>query len=340
MNMAGTDRRRLVCLAALFLGAVALNGCMFVNAHFTVQHDGSTDAAVEIGILKAALEGEEGGAETTLGEALEEGRWQKPEEFDRGQYRVTAVKGHAGPGESLFKPGTPDVPSFGRETHLLTTVYSFTMPLHVQPPTPQEGPEAQQPPAAGGDDQRMQEMFGALAALMSAQDQNLRFACTLPGEIASSNGTQVAPDTVAWALNLSGAGLPEGGELRATSRLINWRVVGEVGDALMRRGREDLVLPLVAGAQRGIIPDPITANPAAQAVDLELYTQILEVMVALDGLVGKELTDQIMVALKLNVDRPDPQALAVIAAKVASPAFAEAVSRAAVDNVVWKLLEP
>lgn len=337
--MAVTDRNRLIVLGALLLGAAALNGCMSVNAHFTMHHDGATDALLEVGILKAALEGEGAEGEMNVTEALEEGRWEEPVEFDRGEYRVTSVKGHAGPGERLFKEDTPDVPSFTSETHLLTTLYSFAMPLHIEPPTAE--PVAEPPAQPQGEGMEgMGQMFGELAAAMVGEGEAFRFTCALPGRIVTSNGKQVAPGTATWGLSLSGAGLPEGGEMQATSRLVNWQVIGAVGAALVEMGRDDLVLPLVFGAQRGIVPDPATNDPLGGEIDLPLYVQVLDIMVALDALVGEELTDRAMVALKLNADEPDRQAVAIVAGKVAAEDFAATVNQWALDSLVRKLQEP
>ncbi|MCD6360259.1 MAG: hypothetical protein J7M38_05280, partial [Armatimonadetes bacterium] len=150
----------------------------------------------------------------------------------------------------------------------------------------------------------------------------------------------VGPGKVAWDVGLSGEGIPESKELQAASRLINWEVIGTVGTSLVEMGRDDLVQALIRGAQRGMVPDPVTDNPPGGEIDLPLYVQILDIMVALDNLVGETMSDRIMQRLKLNVDEPDRDVVAAIAKKVTAEDFAATLNEAAVDSLVNVLQAP
>ena len=343
--MAGIDGRRLLLMAALLLGVAALQGCMFLNAHFELKPDGAVDAMMEVGVLKEAMEGDME-AEITPPDDLEEGQWEEPVESERDEWHVTTLRGHAAPGERLFREGAEEVPEFTIERHLLTTVYGFNMPVKFESNVKQ--PVDVQPDQGGADDQQqggeemeqLGEMLGDLATVMAGEGAPFHFYCTLPGEIASTNGRMVGPGKVAWDVGLSGEGIPESKELQAASRLINWEVIGTVGTSLVEMGRDDLVQALIRGAQRGMVPDPVTDNPPGGEIDLPLYVQILDIMVALDNLVGETMSDRIMQRLQLNVDEPDRDVVAAIAKKVTAEDFAATLNEAAVDSLVNVLQAP
>ena len=354
--MVSTDVGKLGVLCALLLGASALSGCLFVDAHFTLQPDGATDAVMEIGVLKQMMEGEGAQAEMNLDENLVKENWTEPVELDRDEWHVTRATGHAAAGQRLFVEGTPDVPQFGTERHLLTTMYGFSMTFQPESGPAQpvgegdqegQGAQAEQPaPGAGegqgGEAQPEQDMGQALeqlAAMMAASgQQGLRFAVTLPGEIVDSNGISASPDTVAWKLGLTGEGAPEGGMMTARSRLINWPVMGAMCQALTAAGRDDLALPLIDAARRGVVPDPATDSTSIEGVNVPMYAQMLDAMVALDQMVGSAYADQVLAGLGFGADSPDPQMVARVAAKIAQGDFAAGAREGLVSGLVKALL--
>ncbi|MGC9317862.1 MAG: hypothetical protein ACP5KN_07500, partial [Armatimonadota bacterium] len=99
-------------MAAATLAVLGLlGGCMFIDGRFAMAPDGSVDARLEAGVLKSMME--QGGGDFTadLGKGLAEGRWQE-EEYDRDQWHVKAMVGHAGPGQSLFTEEARVTPKF------------------------------------------------------------------------------------------------------------------------------------------------------------------------------------------------------------------------------------
>ncbi len=325
MNMASTSLTRLGLLAALLLGAVALNGCMFLDAQFTMLADGGQDAMMEVGILKQMAEGEGAEGELDIGaEAVAEENWEEPVEFDRGEWQVTMLKGHADAGDSLFKDDAEAQPEFAMVGHRFTTVYQFTMVMEGAPvmepvaDAPAEGDVEVEVEGMEG----MNEAFEGLAEAVMGSGRPLRFSCSLPGKIVSGNGEAIAPDTMQWAMGLSGEGVPEDQTLRASSRLINWEVIGAVGSAMVEAGRHDLVLPMISAAQRGVIPDPLTDEPLGGEFDFPLYQQILDIMVTLDGLVGEEMADRVMIGLALNADAPDAALVTRVYERISADEYA------------------
>ena len=89
-----------------------------------------------------------------------------------------------------------------------------------------------------------------------------------------------------------------------------------------------------------MVPDPVTDNPPGGEIDLPLYVQILDIMVALDNLVGETMSDRIMQRLQLNVDEPDRDVVAAIAKKVTAEDFAATLNEAVVDSLVNVLQAP
>ncbi len=341
--MAHTNVRKVALLVVLLLGVVSLNGCLFVDAHFTRGADGSTDALMEMGILKAVLEADENGGEINMdGEGLVKENWEEPQEFDRGEWHVTAMKGHAAAGESLFAEDSPASPEFTSELRLLTTVHGFALKIET------EGLVAADDAAADEDVnvevegfEGLDEMMGDLAGMMGDGGKPMRFSCTLPGVVFEHNGNLTSGDTVAWQFGLSGEGIPEGEVLSARSRLINWEVIGALGSSLVEGGRHDLVMPLISGAQRGIIPDPeVAGDPLEGELNIGPYVKILDIMVALDGLVGEEMTDQVMVGLGLNGNEPDAAMVERVLGRLSAEDYATDINGGIAGGMVQSLSAP
>lgn len=341
--MASTKVGKLVLLAVMLLGVVSLNGCLFVDAHFTRGADGSTDATMEMGVLKAVLDADENGGEMNMNaEGLVKENWEEPQEFDRGEWHVALLKGHADAGDSLFEEGDMSSPEFTSEQRLLTTIHGFSLKVET------EGLVGADDAAADEDVNEevegfegLDELMGDMAGMIGEGGKPMRFSCTLPGVVFEHNGNLTSGDTVAWQFGLSGEGMPEGEVLSARSRLINWEVIGAVGSSLVEGGRHDLVMPLIAGAQRGIIPDPeVRGNPLDGEVDLGMYENILDIMVALDGLVGEEMTDQVMVGLGLNGNKPDAAMVERVLARLSAEDYAGEVNEGIAGGMVQSLSAP
>jgi len=54
------------------------------------------------------------------------------------------------------------------------------------------------------------------------------------------------------------------------------------------------------------VPDPIVSDPMSAQLNPTMYAQALEIMVALDGVVGDETATKVMCRLGLNADEVDP----------------------------------
>jgi len=341
--MGDTNIRKLALLVVMLLGVASLNGCLFVNAHFTRGASGGTDAIVEMGVLKAILEADEVEGDMNIGdEGLVKENWEEPQEFDRGEWHVTLMKGHAEAGESLFKEESGSgPPEFTSEKRLFTTVHGFALRVPTEGLATDDDADEEEVNVEVEGFEGLEEMMGDLAGMMAGGGEPMRFACTLPGVVFEHNGNLTSSDTVGWQFGLSGEGIPEGEVLSARSRLINWEVIGAVGSTLVEGGRHDLVLPLIAGAQRGVIPDPIVAgDPLSGEVDVPLYVNILDIMVALDGLVGEEMTDQVMVGLGLNGDEPDAAMVERVLGRLSAEDYATDVNEGIADGMVQTLGAP
>ncbi|MGI5819822.1 MAG: hypothetical protein ACOX9R_17200 [Armatimonadota bacterium] len=318
-----------IILAGLALAALSVaGGCIFVDAQFSMAPDGATSARMEAGVLRTAAEHGGGDFTTDLGETLTEGRWVELEPFERGQWQVQAWEGNAAPGESLFVEGDAPRPEFGMEQHLLSTVYTFEMAL---PDGPVVGtPEAADPPPPavepapemeGDGEPQMEgmEQFGAamgemMAMMMTTGDAGLRFSVELPGEIAATNGELASPSRAAWKIGLT-EDEPPHESLIARSRLLNWPVIGKLGGQMAQMGRADLVPALIAGARRGVMPDPASADPMSEELNTLMYVQALEIMIALDEAVGEQIATEVMITLGLG-DDPGPATVEEIAVRL------------------------
>ncbi|MEA3401192.1 MAG: hypothetical protein U9R79_08125 [Armatimonadota bacterium] len=345
-------------VAAAALTALALlGGCMFIDGQFAMAPDGSVDARLEAGVLKSMAERGEGDFTTDLGSELAEGKWQE-EEYDRGQWHVKAMVGHAGPGESLFTEDAEVAPEFSSTTHLLTTRYEFAMQF---PEEKLEAAFSSGPPAAGEaegeqaegeteeeDEQaedemqmeineQMQEAFGQMMTMMmSSGDAGLRFSVQLPGEVVESTGELVGPGRVAWRMDLT-AEEPPFTRLHAVSALPNWPNVGRLGGELVEAGRWELVPVLIAAVRRGVVPDPAVDQPMEAEMDAQLYATILEIMVALDQAVGEANADAIMVALGLDKADVDPAFVQEVAEKATREGFAASIDQDVTEQVLDEL---
>jgi len=341
-------RKLLMGLVAASL-VVSVGGCIFLDAQFEVGVDGSTDATFEVGILKSVMEMGEGEDPTTgINEGLAEGKWER-EEFDRDEWHVVVLKGHAGPGESLFTEEAEMQPEFASQTHLFSTIYEFALPLPEDAVGVEEQIEANAEAPPQGEQAEVQveglegaeELAGDLTGMMmTGGERGLRFAVTLPGRVIATNGEITALNRAAWRTDLAGAGAPEEKALLARSRLVNWPSVGRMGAELSQMGRYDLVLVLVSAVQRGVVPDPQTDAPLEATLDAKLYAQILDIMVALDAAVGPELANSVMTGLKLNADEPDAATVERVLARVSAEDFGASVEKDITDRLLEQLGAP
>lgn len=303
---------RLLLVAISLAALTVVGGCIFVDAEFAMEPDGATNARMEAGVLKSIAEQGEGDFATDVNENLVAENWTELEAFDRGQWRVQAWEGHADPGERLFVEGDGPSPQFGSEQHLLSTVYTFEMPLPEGPvmgPQGGETPPQPQPEGQGEAQAEDMEQMGAamgemMTMMMSSGDAGLRFAVELPGEIAATNGDLLSPAKAAWSIDLTAQEAPWDA-LSARSRLVNWPVVGKLGGQMTQMGRWDLVPALIAGVRRGVLPDPVSDDPGGAELNTLMYVQATEIMMALDQAVGEPLATEIMGTLGLSGD-PDP----------------------------------
>lgn len=320
------EKTRILLLGVALAALTVAGGCIFVDAQFSMAPDGATSARMEAGVLKSIAEQGEGDFTTDIGEMLAEGKWEELEAFERGQWQVQAWEGHAAPGESLFAEGDAPKPQFSSGQHLLSTVYSFQMPLPEGPmmtepqameaPPPQ--PEGEAEPDGGVEVEGMEEMGAAMgemmAMMMTTGDAGLRFSVELPGEIAATNGDVASPSKAAWKIDLTADEAPYD-ELVARSRLVNWPVVGKLGGQMVQMGRWDLVPALIAGVRRGVLPDPASSDPMAAEINTVMYVQAVEIMMALDQAVGEPIATEVMRTLGLAGD-PDPTAVEEIAVRL------------------------
>ncbi len=303
---------RLTVLALVLAGLTLAGGCIFVDAQFSMAPDGATSAHMEAGVLKSMVEQAEGEFTTDIDDSLAEGKWKELEAFDRDKWHVQAWDGQAAPGESLFTEGAEATPEFSTEQHVLSTTYGFTMAVPAGPVMQQPAAAAPaEPPAAGEGEVQIEGMEGMdeamgemMAAMMSAPDAGLRFSVDLPGEILGTNGELSSPSVAAWQIDLT-AEEPPYEQLIAQSRLLNWPVIGKLGGQLTQMGRWDLVPALIAGARRGIIPDPVSDDPMAAELNATMYVQALEIMTALDAAAGETITNEVLTTLGMG-DSNDP----------------------------------
>ncbi len=321
--------RRMLSVAVVLMALTAVGGCFFLDGQFAMQQDGAVDARIEAGVLRAMAQEDDIAAE--LDEGIAEGQWTKQEPFDRDQWRVTALTGRAEPGESLFEEDVDPKPDFSMTSHLLSTVYSFRMDLpdeavELEPPDEQAAVEdaAPAPENGFGDDgevdvegmEGLGEAFGEMmAAMMQGPDTGIRFAVELPGEIYATNGEVSRNEwRVTWSMDLTDQE-QQFTQLDAFSRLPNWEQIGRLGAALTDFGRWDLVPALASGVQRGVLPDPVVADPAAAEMNVLMYVQALEILTALDRAVGPEIADEVIAGLELKGD-PDPARVEEIAVRL------------------------
>ena len=320
-----TDLWRMTTLAAALAALTLTGGCIFVNAQFTLDPDGTQHARVEAGMLEGVGE-EEGDFTAQMGDSLAEGKWQALEDEMRGQWRVKTLVGEAGPGESLFAPDAQPQPEFASTTHLLSTEFSFAMPLpegaEMGPVTvtQEDGAAADEAPADEGEggvqlEGMDQALEGMMTMMMSSGEAGLHFSARLPGEIVETNGTIVTADRARWSIPLTGPP-PEMAAMSAISRLLNWPSVGRLGGELTAAGRWDLVPALIAGVRRGVVPDPVVADPTAAALNVTMYIQALEILTALDAAVGPEISTDIMRTLGLGGTDVDAARVAAIAERL------------------------
>jgi hypothetical protein len=322
-----------VVLIAALVALTFAGGCMFVDAQFSMTPQGATNARMEAGVLKSIAEQGEGDFESDIDETLAEGKWEELEAFERGKWQVQAWEGHAGPGESLFaEEADGPRPQFSTQQRTLSTVYAFEMPLPEGPMMqtgPTEGQMAPPPPpddGAGDEGQPEGEMevegmeqMGAamgemMAMMMSTGDAGLRFSVELPGTMAMTNGELVSTSTAAWQVDLTAQEAPWD-SLNATSRLVNWPVVGRLGGQMVEMGRWDLVPAMVAGARRGVLPDPPSEDPSAAELNTVMYVQATEIMVALDQAVGEQIAAEVMATLGISGDA-DPATVEDVAVRL------------------------
>lgn len=154
-----------------------------------------------------------------------------------------------------------------------------------------------------------------MAMMMSSGEAGLRFSAELPGEIVATNGETVAAGRARWSIPLSGPPA-ELTELTATSRLLNWPSIGRLGGELTAAGRWDLVPALIEGVRRGVVPDPVVADPVAAPLDVMMYIQALEIMTALDAAVGPGIGTEAMRTLGVGGADVDPAQVAAIAGRL------------------------
>lgn len=317
-----TNTARLLIGAAALVALTLTGGCIFVDARFALDPDGTQHARLEAGIWEALARQGEGDFSADIDNSLVEGRWRELPEETRGQWVVKTFVGEAPPGEALFTEEAEEVPEFNKVTRLLSTEYTFTMSApKVAPKTeiaPVEPPEGAQD--NGGEGQMQIEgmneaMMGMMALMMSSGEAGLRFSVILPGEIIATNGEVVGPGQATWKIDLT-ENEPQLEVMQATSRLPNWPNIGRLGGELVARGRWDLVPALIAGVSRGVLPDPITEDLAAAGFDVAMYEQLLEIMMALDRAVGEQVANQVMTALGLNASDLDADAVSKIAERL------------------------
>ncbi len=333
MNMVSTSRGLLIVVALAAL--TFAGGCFFVDGQFSMKPDGSVDAWMEMGVLKSMVQQSDEEPTTEVSEGLVEERWTEEEPFDRGQWRITPMVGHAGPGESLFKKDADPQPQFDVTPHLLSTTYSFTMPLPEQPVQAEgevegeaaEGGEVAEGAGEGeaaegeggevqvegmeGLDEALGDMMGMM---MTSGDSGVRFSVELPGEIVETNGEVTGQSRAAWAIDMA-AEQPPYEQMLARSRLLNWPAIGRLGGELTDRGRWDLVPALIGGVRRGVIPNPAGEEGAEAEFDVTMYIQALEIMVHLDRAVGQAIANDVMTTLGLGGE-PDPAMIEEIAVRL------------------------
>jgi len=327
--MARTSTGRLLAMAAALAALSLAGGCIFIDAQFALDPDGTQHARLEAGVLQSVAEQGEGEFTSDISEGLAPGKWQDLGEETRGQWLVRTMVGQAAPGEALFTAEAEVAPEFGMTGRLLSSEYSFTMALPEESMQPQMGPVEVQPegegaqpeaPGQGGEGEVQFEgmdeaMSGMMAMMMSSGESGLRFSANLPGEIVATNGEVPAPGRAAWAIDFMNPD-PEMLVLEARSRLLNWPSIGRLAGALTAMGRWDLAPVLIAGVRRGVVPDPVTADPMAAQLNSAMYVQVLEIMVALDRAVGEQIANQVMTTLGLNADGVDPAFVEAVAVRL------------------------
>ncbi|MFP4249670.1 MAG: hypothetical protein ACLFU7_08415 [Armatimonadota bacterium] len=340
--MRGGPARALLLVLAL-TGLTLAGGCIFVDANFAMAPDGSTQARMEAGVLKSIAEQGEGDFTTDVSENLVAENWTELEAFERGQWQVQAWEGQAGPGERLFVEGDAPAPEFGVVQHTLSTVYTFDMPLPEGPVAgPTEGGEAApepepQPEEEGEVEVEGMEQMGAavgemMAMMMTTGDAGLRFSVDLPGELVETNGAHVSPGKVAWGIDLT-AEEPPVDRLLARSRLPNWPVVGRLGGQMAEMGRPELVSAMIAGARRGVLPDPVSDDPSSAELDTLMYVQAVEIMMALDDAVGEQNAAVLMGRLGLTGDA-DPATVEEVAERLEGLDLGAEIDEAAAERAL------
>ena len=330
--MAHTSTGRLLATVVALAALSLAGGCIFIDAQFGLDPDGAQHARLEAGVLQSVVEQGEGEFTSDISEGLAPGKWQDLGEETRGQWLVRTMVGQAAPGEALFTDEAEVAPEFGVTGRLLSTAYTFTMALPEETMQPQMGPVELQPeaeapaaeaPAEGGEGgegevqfEGMDEaMSGMMAMMMSSGEAGLRFSADLPGAIVSTNGEIAALGRAAWAIDFMNPD-PELRVLEAESRLLNWPSIGRLAGEMTALGRWDLAPALIASVRRGVVPDPVTADPMAAQLNTAMYVQVLEIMVALDQAVGEQITNEVMTTLGLNADDVDPAFVEGIAVRL------------------------
>ncbi len=343
--MAHTNTGRLLAVAAGLAALSLAGGCIFIDAQFGLDPDGTQHGRIEAGVMQAVLQQGEGDFTADVSEELAPGRWQDLGEELRDGWQVKTMVGEAPPGEALFTDEAEAAPEFGMTGRLLSTEYTFSMELPEESMQPQVGPVEIQPeaeaPAEGGEGEVQFEgmdeaMSGMMAMMMSSGDAGLRFSADLPGEIVSTNGEVAAPGRAAWAIDFMNPD-PELRVLEAESRLLNWPSIGRLAGEMTAMGRWDLAPALIAGVRRGVLPDPATADPMAAQLDAVMYVQVLEIMVALDQAVGEQIANQVMTTLGLNADDIDPAFVEEVALRLEGMDLAAEVDAKVIEQLLGTL---
>lgn len=332
---------RLLLFGALLTMLMLVGGCVFIDARFTLQPDGTKLAQLETGVLRTMVEQGEGDFSSNVSEGLNMELWQEGEEFDRDQWHVWTLTGRAAPGQELFAEDAQVAPEFTIVRRLLTTDYEFEMRFPEGSMQMEKSP-AQMPPQEGDAEvevEGMEQMGAAMAQMMAMMMQSgeagVRFSVTLPGEIIDANGQRIGPGTVGWAIDPTGAEPPEA--LSARSRLINWPNLGRLAGEIVEMGRWDVVPALIAATRRGLVPDPVSDAPMEAELDAELYAQIAEIVGRLDGAVGEAITGDVVTQLGLNDADVDPSFVANVLERVRQDDFASEIDESVTEDVLERL---
>jgi len=286
---------------AVAAALVMLAGAGCVRIEFGLQYgaDGSTDAVMEVAVRSDLGEGtQEASPAEEAKQGLAEGLWTFDETKEVQGWRVDRMRGHAGPGQSLFVENEETAPireaiskALTREERLFTTEYHLALSSEFfERAAPLAAPpgEGEAAPAEAGAEGQAEggPQLVPPEALNRMLMQSITFTVRLgaPGRVVETNGAISDDGGAVWRMDAGE--LTEfakaGKAFEVSSRAIHWQAVGRLADDLAAGGHGDWSPEYLADlVSSGWLPNPPVQDQAAAPMDTKLYADLVVVVTRL-----------------------------------------------------------